>query len=106
MLPLFIFAQRSPLLAPWRNHTLPALRGIAGAGCQPELLGWNRAVMWLAASLPPPCYRPCRPEVRFGGLQELLGRINTDIGIARSQLDLPQWQVLSQQLAAAAPRRS
>jgi len=28
----------------------------------------------------------------LGGLQELLGRINTDIGIARSQLDLPQWQ--------------
>ncbi|EFN59949.1 hypothetical protein CHLNCDRAFT_14012, partial [Chlorella variabilis] len=31
-----------------------------------------------------------RPEVKFGGLQELLARINTDIGIARSQLDLPQ----------------
>ncbi|PRW60354.1 riboflavin kinase isoform B [Chlorella sorokiniana] len=46
-----------------------------------------------------------RPEVRFGGLQELLGRINTDIGIARSQLDLPQWQDYAQQLAAAAPGR-
>jgi hypothetical protein len=41
--------------------------------------------------------------VRFGGLQELLGRINTDIGIARSQLDLPQWAPFQQQLAAEAP---
>lgn len=48
----------------------------------------------------------CRPEVRFGGLQELLGRINTDIGIARSQLDLPQWQAYAQQLASAAPKRA
>ena len=43
--------------------------------------------------------------MRFGGLQELLGRINTDIGIARSQLDLPQWQALAQQLAAAGVKR-
>lgn len=34
-----------------------------------------------------------RPEVRFGGLQELLARINTDIGLARGALDLPRWQV-------------
>lgn len=33
-----------------------------------------------------------RPEMKFSGLDELLGRINTDIGIARTQLDLPQWQ--------------
>lgn len=32
-----------------------------------------------------------RPEVRFGGLQELLERIRTDIGIARAQLDEPMW---------------
>lgn len=44
--------------------------------------------------------------MRFSGLQELLGRINTDIGIAHSQLDLPQWQAYAQQLAAAALRRS
>lgn len=33
-----------------------------------------------------------RPELKFASLDDLLGRINTDIGIARSQLDLPQWQ--------------
>ena len=45
----------------------------------------------------------CRPEVKLGGLQELLARINTDIGIARSQLDLPQWQPYRQQLADEVP---
>lgn len=44
-----------------------------------------------------------RPEVKFGGLQELLARINTDIGIARSQLDTPQWAGYREQLAAEAP---
>ena len=32
-----------------------------------------------------------RPEIRFSGLPELLGRIHTDIGVARTQLDLPAW---------------
>lgn len=32
-----------------------------------------------------------RPEIKFGGLQDLLSRIHTDIGIARSQLDAPLW---------------
>lgn len=32
-----------------------------------------------------------RPEVKFSGVEELLARINTDIGIARSQLDSQQW---------------
>lgn len=36
-----------------------------------------------------------RPEVRFGGLQELLARINADIGLARGALDLPRWQAYS-----------
>jgi riboflavin kinase len=31
-----------------------------------------------------------RPEIRFAGLQQLLGRIRTDIGIAKAQLDEPQ----------------
>ncbi|KAL4447549.1 hypothetical protein ABPG75_004768 [Micractinium tetrahymenae] len=44
-----------------------------------------------------------RPEVKFGGLQELLARINTDIGIARSQLDTQQWAGYKEQLAAEAP---
>lgn len=46
-----------------------------------------------------------RPEVRFSGLQELLARINTDIGIARSQLDLPLWRPYADALAAEAPPR-
>jgi riboflavin kinase len=33
-----------------------------------------------------------RPEVKFGGLAELLARIQADIGIARSQLDSMQWK--------------
>jgi hypothetical protein len=41
--------------------------------------------------------------VRFSGLPELLARINTDIGIARSQLDLPRWQPYAEQLAAEGP---
>lgn len=45
----------------------------------------------------------CRPEVKFSCLQELLARINTDIGIARSQLDTPQWAAYREQLAAEAP---
>ena len=32
-----------------------------------------------------------RPEIKFSGLQELLARIHTDIGIAKAQLDLPMW---------------
>lgn len=44
--------------------------------------------------------------MKFGGLQELLGRINTDIGIARSQLDTPRWQPYREQLAAEAPGSS
>lgn len=32
-----------------------------------------------------------RPEVRFAGLPDLLARINTDIGIARAQLDSELW---------------
>lgn len=44
-----------------------------------------------------------RPEMKFSGLQELLGRINTDIGIARSQLDSRQWASYKEQLAAEAP---
>jgi len=32
-----------------------------------------------------------RPEIRFSGVQELLARIHADIGIARTQLDLPMW---------------
>lgn len=32
-----------------------------------------------------------RPELKFSGLKELLHRINTDIGIARSQLDVDRW---------------
>jgi riboflavin kinase len=32
-----------------------------------------------------------RPEIKFRGLQELLNRIHTDIGMARSQLDTPLW---------------
>jgi hypothetical protein len=40
--------------------------------------------------------RVCRPEMKFSGLDELLARINTDIGIAKSQLDLPQWQAYKQ----------
>lgn len=31
-----------------------------------------------------------RPEIRFAGLPQLLGRIRTDIGIAKSQLDEPE----------------
>ena len=46
---------------------------------------------------------PRRPEVKFSGLQELLARINTDIGIARSQLDTPQWAGYKDQLAAEVP---
>lgn len=30
-----------------------------------------------------------RPEIKFNGLQQLLARIKTDIGIAKSQLDEP-----------------
>jgi riboflavin kinase len=30
-----------------------------------------------------------RPEIRFSGLPQLLARIKTDIGIAKSQLDEP-----------------
>jgi riboflavin kinase len=30
-----------------------------------------------------------RPEIKFTGLQQLLARIKTDIGIAKSQLDEP-----------------
>lgn len=30
-----------------------------------------------------------RPEIRFGGLAELLARIRADIGIAKGQLDDP-----------------
>ncbi|KAI3429362.1 hypothetical protein D9Q98_005457 [Chlorella vulgaris] len=40
-----------------------------------------------------------RPEIKFGGLQELLGRINMDIGIAKSQLDSPRWQACKEPLA-------
>eukprot|EP00890_Picochlorum_soloecismus_P001015 jgi/Picsp_1/1914/NSC_05380-R1_riboflavin kinase len=32
-----------------------------------------------------------RPELKFSGLKELLHRIHTDIGIARSQLDVDRW---------------
>lgn len=32
-----------------------------------------------------------RPEIKFSGLPELLERINTDIGIAKSQLDTMTW---------------
>lgn len=31
-----------------------------------------------------------RPEVKFAGLPQLLARIRTDIGIAKSQLDEPE----------------
>jgi riboflavin kinase len=31
-----------------------------------------------------------RPEIRFAGLQQLLARIKTDIGIAKAQLDEPE----------------
>jgi riboflavin kinase len=31
-----------------------------------------------------------RPEIKFAGLQQLLARIKTDIGIAKSQLDEPE----------------
>lgn len=54
--------------------------------------------------IPPPSCPNCRPEVKFNGLQELLGRINTDIGIATTQLELPQWQAYKEQLAAEAPK--
>ena len=47
--------------------------------------------------------RACRPEMRFSGLQELLARINADVGVARSQLGTPRWQPYREQLAAEAP---
>lgn len=31
-----------------------------------------------------------RPEIKFAGLPQLLARIKTDIGIAKSQLDEPE----------------
>ena len=33
-----------------------------------------------------------RPEMKFSGIKELLNRIKTDIGIARSQLDSDRWK--------------
>lgn len=36
-----------------------------------------------------------RPEIPFSGLQELLNRINTDIGISKTQLDGEQWGVFA-----------
>jgi riboflavin kinase len=37
-----------------------------------------------------------RPEIKFSGLPELLERINTDIGIAKSQLDTMTWSPFKQ----------
>ena len=34
--------------------------------------------------------RACRPEMRFGGIQELIARIKTDVGISKAQLDMPE----------------
>lgn len=41
--------------------------------------------------------------MKFGGLPELLARINADIGIARSQLDTPRWAEYAAVLAGEAP---
>ena len=32
----------------------------------------------------------CRPEMRFSGIQELIARIKTDVGISKAQLDMPE----------------
>lgn len=44
--------------------------------------------------------------MKFGGLPELLTRINADIGLARSQLDAPRWAEYAAVLAAEAPSSS
>ena len=36
---------------------------------------------------------PDRPEMRFSGIDDLVARIKTDVGIARSQLEMPEHQV-------------
>lgn len=36
-----------------------------------------------------------RPEIPFSGLQDLLNRIHTDIGISRTQLDSEKWSVFA-----------
>ena len=74
-----------------RQHTC-----IRQCSCRPPAaLGWRRQ------TCAPVCFPACRPEVKFSGLQELLARINTDIGIGRTQLDLPVWQRYRGELAAA-----
>ena len=37
---------------------------------------------------PHACMR--RPEMRFSGLEELIARIKSDVGISRAQLDMPE----------------
>ena len=32
----------------------------------------------------------CRPEMRFSGIEELIARIKTDVGISKAQLDTPE----------------
>ena len=43
--------------------------------------------------------------MKFGFLPALMERIHADIGIARSQLDAPQWAAYADVLAAEAPGR-
>lgn len=32
----------------------------------------------------------CRPEMRFSGIDELIARIKSDVGISKAQLDMPE----------------
>ena len=32
----------------------------------------------------------CRPEMRFSGMEELIARIKSDVGISKAQLDMPE----------------
>ena len=32
----------------------------------------------------------CRPEMRFSGMDELISRIKSDVGISKAQLDMPE----------------
>ncbi len=46
-----------------------------------------RVLVWIDA---PHMTHACRPEMRFSGIQELIARIKTDVGISKAQLDMPE----------------
>lgn len=112
----------APLAAPARSTCFLYIDTRTAAGCfhVASCQQTRPMSLHLPTSVPPPArlsstsgrcrrrvvlwpHRYIRPEQRFPGLDALLRRIRTDVGIARTQLDDPHWAAFKQDACFAAP---